>query len=193
MRPALGRRGIRALPLFLSEKRKAKSEKMRCRLRRRIQIRPALRDTITLHSSLFTPPCHCEPVTDVCIFAESKKRCGDPHSKSLENTAFLKKNGLPRQCEHWLAMTCFGVCLHIEGASFDAPSMLKTQISKLAQPLASAGITISGTLLNWDRLAVAMQLPILISILTPLMPWDSSRELKRFFIRFSITMAMSMV
>ena len=90
-------------------------------------------------------------------------------------------------------MTENQLCLHIEGASFDAPSMLKTQISKLAQPLASAGITISGTLLNWDRLAVAMQLPILISILTPLMPWDSSIMSKRFFIRFSITTAMSMV
>ena len=40
--------------------------------------------------------------------------CGDPHPKSPKNTTFLKKNGLPRQCEHWLAMTCFGVCLHIE-------------------------------------------------------------------------------
>ena len=40
--------------------------------------------------------------------------CGDPYPKSLENTTFLKKNGLPRQCAHWLAMTCFGVCLHIE-------------------------------------------------------------------------------
>ncbi len=40
--------------------------------------------------------------------------CGDPHSKSLENTAFLKKNGLPRQCAHWLAMTWFGVCLQLE-------------------------------------------------------------------------------
>ena len=90
-------------------------------------------------------------------------------------------------------MTENQLCLHIEGASFDAPSKLKTQISKLSQPLASAGITISGTLLNWDRVAVAMQLPILISILTPLMPWDSSIMSKRFFIRFSITTAMSMV
>ena len=113
--------------------------------------------------------------------------------KALKTQLFLKKNGLPRQCAHWLAMTCLGVCLHIEGASFDAPSKLKTQISKLAQPLASAGITISGTLLNWDRVAVARQLPILISILTPLMPWDSSIMSKRFFIRFSITTAMSMV
>ena len=40
--------------------------------------------------------------------------CGDPYPKSLENTTFLKKNGLPRQCAHWLAMTHFGVCLHIE-------------------------------------------------------------------------------
>ena len=41
--------------------------------------------------------------------------CGDPHPKSLKNTAFLKKNGLPRQCAHWLAMTCFGVCLQSGG------------------------------------------------------------------------------
>ena len=61
--------------------------------------------------------------------------CGDPHPKSLKNTAFLKKNGLPRQCEHWLAMTCLGFVYTLKRLRAEPlpsqNSILKTQFSKL--------------------------------------------------------------
>ena len=41
--------------------------------------------------------------------------CGNPYSpKSACSLTFLPENGFPRQCAHWLGMTCFELCLHIE-------------------------------------------------------------------------------
>ena len=39
------------------------------------------------------------------------------------NINVFEENGLPRQCAHWLAMTYFGVCLHLEpgGRGFPRP------------------------------------------------------------------------
>ena len=47
--------------------------------------------------------------------------CGNPYSpKTACSLTFLPENGFPRQCAHWLGMTCFELCLHIETSGFAA-------------------------------------------------------------------------
>ena len=75
--------------------------------------RPSLCFFVHVGAESVPPPAGEDQTVDKVGFLSSRTSdrchwCGDPHPKSLKNTAFLKKNGLPRQCEHWLAMTCFG-------------------------------------------------------------------------------------
>ena len=50
--------------------------------------------------------------------------CGNPYSpKTACSLTFLPENGFPRQCAHWLGMTCFELCLHIAGAASCSPTL----------------------------------------------------------------------
>ena len=71
-------------------------------MRRRIRNAPGFAGGISV--SINPRPCHSEPVTDVTGVGIRNLLAGN-----LRKSAGIMRfgNGLPRQCEHWLAMTGF--------------------------------------------------------------------------------------
>ena len=72
-----------------------------------------------LSVSINPRPCHSEPVTDVTGVGIRNLLAGN-----LRKSAGIMRfgNGLPRQCEHWLAMTGFFDSLR--GGRFRPPRFL---------------------------------------------------------------------
>ena len=68
------------------------------------------------------------------------KRRGNPYSPKIACLlTFLPENGFPRQCAHWLGMTCFELCLHIErppgiGRPFSLLVLFSLDASPIADP-----------------------------------------------------------
>ena len=59
--------------------------------------------------------CHCEPVTDVCIFAEAKSGVAIRIPRKPHQIRHPAGERIPTPVlRHWLGMTGLGVCLHIE-------------------------------------------------------------------------------
>ena len=72
--------------------------------------------------------CHREPVTDVCIFAKAKSGVAIRFLISISSSCFWEKDGLPRQCAHWLAMT--RSCSHPTRVTFSATMSVRAAESR---------------------------------------------------------------